>query len=127
MLSFWGKSTNPKQLRADMYSADLHGTLPMDLVVTAEKRGLYVNMVAGNRLQIQQELRAGRPVLAMLNRGYSFMPIHHYVLITGYDDARKGFFAHSGGQANQFIAYKKFESQWEKTDHWALLAQPSDH
>jgi ABC-type bacteriocin/lantibiotic exporter with double-glycine peptidase domain len=123
MLNFWGKQTDPKELRGEMYSDQLKGTLPMDLVSTAEKRGLEVTMVAGQIPQIQEELRAGRPVLAMLNRGYTIMPIDHYVLVTGYDEDRAGFFMHSGGKANQFISYRKFENQWKKTDHWAMFAK----
>jgi ABC-type bacteriocin/lantibiotic exporter with double-glycine peptidase domain len=108
-----------------MYSAKLKGTLPMDLVAAAKQHGLNTQMVAGQIPQIQEELRQGRPVLAMLNRGYDIMPIGHYVLVTGFDDARKGFYAHSGGKANEFIPYKKFENQWKKSDYWALFAQRS--
>ena len=103
-----------------MYIAKLHGTLPMDLAHTAETHGLKVTMVRGDLAMLRAELEAGRPVLAMLNRGYSIMPVDHYIIVTGLDDNRKGFYAHSGGKADQFISSKKLLTQWEKTDFWAL-------
>jgi ABC-type bacteriocin/lantibiotic exporter with double-glycine peptidase domain len=123
VLSYWGKSSDPVKLRQEMYLAKLQGTLPMDLVAAAESYGLHVKMVAGNIDQIRSELRQGRPVLAMLNLGYSFMPVGHYVIVTGFDDQREGFYIHSAGKPNRFISYKKFGQQWRKTDYWAMLTE----
>ncbi len=120
LLTYWGKPVQPAQLRQEMYIAKLHGTLPMDLAHTAETHGLKVTMVRGDLAMLRAELEAGRPVLAMLNRGYSIMPVDHYIIVTGLDDNRKGFYAHSGGKADQFISSKKLLTQWEKTDFWAL-------
>ena len=48
VLSFWGKSTDPRQLRQEMYLAKLHGTLPMDLVLSAQHHGLKAEMIRGD-------------------------------------------------------------------------------
>src|SRR5207247_2100689 len=75
VLSFWGKSINPQQLRQEMYLAKLHGTLPMDLMLTARAHGLKAEMVQGNLEMLRAELEAGRPVLVMLNTGFSMVPV----------------------------------------------------
>jgi ABC-type bacteriocin/lantibiotic exporter with double-glycine peptidase domain len=123
ILGFWGKAANPTLLRKEMYQAKLHGTLPMDLMLAAESHGLKTELVRGDVSQLQSELRAGRPVLAMLNFGFSFMPMDHYVVVTGFDENRRGFFVHSAGKENQFLSYKKFRQAWEKTDYWTMLAR----
>jgi len=123
VLSFWGKATDPQALKKEMYLAKLHGTLPMDLVLTAESHGLKTEMIRGDLPAIQAELQAGRPVLAMLNVGFSAVPVNHYIVITGFDDAKNGLYMHSAGKRNQFIPYKKFMRQWEKADYWAMLAR----
>jgi ABC-type bacteriocin/lantibiotic exporter with double-glycine peptidase domain len=123
VLSFWGKATTPKELRKEMYVAKLKGTLPMDLIMAAEQRGLKVTMVAGKIEQIQEELKAGRPVLAMLDMGYALAPVHHYVVITGFDEVRGGFYVHSAGKANRFMSYEVFDKKWKRTDYWAMLSQ----
>lgn len=124
LLSFWGKPTDPKQLRDEMYVAKLHGTLPMDLVLTAQSHGLKTKMINGDLPSLRSELEAGRPVLAMLNLGFSTVPVDHYVIVTGYDDEKKGLYMHSAGKENQFISNAKFLRQWGKADNWAMLSQP---
>jgi ABC-type bacteriocin/lantibiotic exporter with double-glycine peptidase domain len=126
VLSYWGKSTTPQALREEMYTAKLHGTLPMDLVLTAEAHGLKTKMVRGTLETLQSELRAGRPVLVMLNTGLSIVPIDHFVIVTGLDGERQGVLAHSSGTPNRFISYKKFLRLWEKTDYWTMLSQPGE-
>jgi len=121
VLTFWGKPIEPKQLREEMYLAKLHGTLPMDLVLTAKNHGLKTEMVRGDLDILRSELSAGRPVLAMLNTGFSAVPVDHYVIVTGLDDRRGGVIMHSAGKQNQYMSNKKFLKQWEKTDYWTLL------
>src|SRR5690348_10916760 len=48
VLTFWGKSVQPQELSKEMYLAKLHGTLPMDLLLTAKKHGLKAEMTKGN-------------------------------------------------------------------------------
>jgi len=105
-----------------MYLAKLHGTLPMDLVLTAEAHGLKTEMIRGDLPTLRSELQAGRPVLAMLNVGLTIVPVNHYVIVTGFNDDRGGLVMHSAGTENQFISYKKFLREWEKADSWAMLA-----
>ena len=123
VLSFWGRGGDPTQLRREMYVAKLHGTLPMDLLITAQNHGLKADMVRGDLNTLRAELNAGRPVIAMLNLGFLILPVDHYVVVTGFDDERKGLFAHSGGTENEFMYYKQFLRQWEKTDDWTLLTR----
>ncbi len=106
VLTFWGKPVQPEQLRKDMYLAKLHGTLPMDLLLTAKERGLKTEMARGTVELLKNELQAGRPVLVMLNAGTTSVPFNHYVVIVGMNEERQGFFAHSAGQANRFIPYR---------------------
>jgi ABC-type bacteriocin/lantibiotic exporter with double-glycine peptidase domain len=122
VLGYWGKPIEPKQLRQEMYEAKLHGTLPMDLVYAAKTHGLTAETVRGNLQFIQSEIQAGRPVLVVINRGYTILPVNHFMIITGFDDGRKGLIVHSGKRANQFMSYRKFLKQWEKTDYWAMKA-----
>lgn len=124
ILTFYGQTIEPKALREEMYTAKLHGTLPMDLLLTAKKHGLQTEMVRGDLETLKRELEAGRPVLAMLNLGFSTVPVSHYVVVTGLDPQRHGILAHSAGKANQFFSNKKFLKAWEKADNWALLTRP---
>jgi len=122
MLSYCGIPANPAELRQEMYVSKLHGTLPMDLFLTAQNHGLKAQMVHGDAALLQSELNAGRPVLILLNLGYEILPVDHFIVITGFDTERQGFYAHSGEKANQFFPMKKLAREWGKADNWALAA-----
>jgi len=123
ILSYWGKAADPSTLRKEIYQDKLKGALPMDMVLAAEAHGLKTQMVRGDLAILRSELLAGRPVVAMLNTGFVAVPVDHYVIVTGFDEARQGLRVHSAGTENQFMSYKKFIRQWDKADNWAMLAQ----
>src|SRR5262245_48629909 len=85
ILAFWGKQTSPGDLRQEMFIDKLGGTLPMDMLVTAQHHGLQAQMVKGDLETLRTELQSGRPVLAMLDVGFSVAHLDHYVIVTGFD------------------------------------------
>lgn len=124
VLTFWGHSADPTALKRELYTAKLHGTLPMDLVLGARAHGLKADMARGDLAVLQSELRAGRPVIAMINVGFALVPIDHYVVITGFDDDHQRLTAHSAGAEHKMFSYKSFLRAWEKTDFWMMTARP---
>jgi predicted double-glycine peptidase len=126
VLTFAGRPTTPAELKPEIYSTEARGTLPMDLLPAVEDRGLSGRVFNGTLLELRQEIREGRPVLAYLNLGLSFYPQGHYVVVTGFDDARGGLFAHDARIRDKFIPYRKFMKGWNKTGRWALTVTPRD-
>lgn len=124
ILNFAGQPTAVWELRNEIYSEELEGTLPMDLLPAVEERGMAGRVFNGSLDQLKAEIRDGRPVLAYLNLGLKALPQGHYVVVTGYDDDRGGVYAHDGRKAHRFIAYKTFLRGWNKTDRWALSVYP---
>ena len=124
VLSFWGKKVTPADLRREIYLPKLKGTLPMDMEPAVQAHGLSADVTTGSIERVRSEIRQGRPVLAYVDVGFKIMPVGHYVVITGFDDGRSGFYMHSGKKENQFVRYEKFLMQWEKTDYWMLSVSP---
>lgn len=124
VLGYWGKPVEPAELKKDLYRAHLKGALTVDMLLAAQERGLAADVGGGGLVEVKSELDAGRPVIAFLNVGFRAYPIGHYMVITGYDDARQIIFAHSGKERDRRIAYKAFDKAWERTERWALLIQP---
>jgi ABC-type bacteriocin/lantibiotic exporter with double-glycine peptidase domain len=124
VLGFWGKKAEPGQLKEAVYLAKLKGTLPVDLVLAAQACGMSAKMLDGGMPQLKNELDAGHPLIAFVNLGYRFIPIGHYLVVTGYDDRRQTIYAHSGMKKNGPVSYKTFSKQWERTGRWALLILP---
>jgi ABC-type bacteriocin/lantibiotic exporter with double-glycine peptidase domain len=124
VLSYWGISAKPGNLKKEVYLPSLRGTLPIDMFLAAQTFGMKVESYSGTLLNIRLELDRGRPLVAFLNLGYRFFPQGHYVVITGYDDRKQGLYVHSGLEPNKFVSYERFLRDWKKTGQWTLLIIP---
>lgn len=125
VLGFWGEKAEPDQLKKEIYLADLKGSLPIDLLLAARAHGMSAQMLEGDLSRLKKELDAGHPLIVFVNQGYRFLPVGHYMVVTGYDDRRRAILAHSGTRKNGLISYKKFSKQWGRTDRWTLLILPA--
>jgi ABC-type bacteriocin/lantibiotic exporter with double-glycine peptidase domain len=121
VLAFWGRPAEPRELRREVYVPALRGTLPMDLLIAARARGLSAEMGEGGLDGLKRDLDAGRPVIAFVNQGFRFLPIGHFMVLTGYDEAKGGVFAHSGLKKDAFVPYPRFLKQWERAGRWSLV------
>jgi ABC-type bacteriocin/lantibiotic exporter with double-glycine peptidase domain len=126
VLGFWGKPTEPEELRREIHFPKQRGSTALDLRNAAAKRGLEAEMSGGSLAILRQELDAGRPVLVFVNNGVGIWPDEHFMVVTGYNDWLGGVYAHWGPHPYAFLRYKKFEKTWEKTGRWMLfISQPA--
>lgn len=124
VLTYWGIPTSPLALKEEIYLPRLRGTLPLDLLLAAQARGLKAETYQGSLDNLKSELAAGHPLVAFLNLGYALFPWGHYVVVTGYDDQRQGVYVHSSLERDVFLPYERFLQGWEKTGRWTLLVLP---
>ncbi|MBI4375348.1 MAG: C39 family peptidase [Elusimicrobia bacterium] len=102
--------------------AKLDGALPLDLMLAAQERGLMTKAYSGSL----ENLKAGHPLLVLLNLDFRRAPKGHYVVITGFDERRRGVYVHYSSRKDHFMDCRRFLSGWEKTDRWTLLALPQE-
>lgn len=124
VFTYWGIPSEPTALKTETYSSRLRGTLPIDLLLAAQARGLQAEGVSGTLESLKAELDADRPVVALLNLGWPVFPRGHYVVITGYDDRQQGVYIHSGLARDLLVPYAQFFANWEKTGRWMLRLHP---
>ena len=126
VLTYWGIPTNPWTLKEEIYLPRLKGALPIDLVLAAQSRGLKAEIYRGSLSDLKVQLAAGRPLVALLDLGFTIFPQGHYVVVTGYDDRRRGVYVHSSLDKDVFVSYERFLPSWDKTGRWTLLVTPSE-
>jgi hypothetical protein len=126
VLTYWGIPSEPAVLKSEMYRPQLGGTLPIDLLLAAQARGLQTESSSGTLKTLKAEIDAHHPVVALLNLGWAVFPQGHYVVITGYDERQQGVYMHSGLARDLFVPYAQFFSDWEKTGRWMLRVQPME-
>ncbi len=125
VLRFWGKEVVMAALKQEVYRASLKGSIGVDLLLAAQARGMSAQILEGGLAQAKRELDAGHPLVAFLNQGPSFLPVGHYLVVTGYDAARRVVYVNSGARKNVLMSEASFDRQWERTGRWALLMLPS--
>jgi ABC-type bacteriocin/lantibiotic exporter with double-glycine peptidase domain len=125
LLSFWGMPVSRADLAAEVYDPTLRGTLPIDLWQAAAHRGLAARLVHGTMAELQAEITAGRPVIIQLNLGTGWLPIGHYVLVTGFDEGGARIIAHSGLMSNRLFPYAAFLRDWNGAGNWMLTVKPA--
>ncbi|OGR87889.1 MAG: hypothetical protein A3A86_07490 [Elusimicrobia bacterium RIFCSPLOWO2_01_FULL_60_11] len=126
VLSFWDHPVDLPELKSEIYLAHLKGSLPMDLLLAAQKRGLKAHLYSGDMDDLKNELKMGHPLIVFMNLGFDSFPIGHYVVVTGYDSERQELRIHSGPDQNKSIPYKRFVKSWDKTLRLTLLILPPD-
>jgi predicted double-glycine peptidase len=125
ILTYWGIPSDPQTLKEEVYLRRLRGSLSVDLLLAAQARGLQAEGAGGTLDRVKTELAADRPVVALLNLGWTVYPKGHYVIVTGYDEQRQGVYLHSGMARNLFVPYAVFLNNWEKTGRWMLQLRPA--
>ena len=124
VLNYWGQSVSPEQIAQAIYLPPLKGSLSLDLWRYAREQGFDARMQQGSLETLQAHLSRKQPVIAFLNLGFTFFPIGHFVVVVGLDPEHQAVIAYSGTKKDKRISYKKFISDWKKTQYWSLIITP---
>ncbi len=105
------------------------GVMSIDMVLAAREKGFDAQLVTGDRDLVQAEILAGRPVILMMQviqapgKGYDFF---HYVVLDGYDPARRIFRTQFGDGRSRWTVIEALEDAWAKTKYATIVVRPRD-
>ena len=119
VLNYYGIDVSPEEIARDIYSKSARGTLNMDMVLYAEKKGLDVRQYSGTVEDIKQNIDSGAPLIVMVDNGFSLYQKNHFMVVLGYND--EGIISNSGREQFKFIPFHDFNKTWRKTNYWSLL------
>jgi hypothetical protein len=121
VLNFWGINVGPGEISKDIFSRSARGTLNLDMVLYAQKRGLYALQYAGSMEDLRKNIDSGHPVIVLVAYGFSVYEVDHFMVATGYYD--NGVIVNSGREQNKFIDEGDFLKIWAKANYWTLLIE----
>lgn len=124
VLQYWGLSVGAGELGRAVYLPPVRGALPSDLLLAAQAHGLQAETYAGDLDDLREKVANGQPLIVFIRLGRPWYPSRRFAVVTGYDDARGGVFAHAGGARERFMSYSRFLRAWDKTGRWTLLVRP---
>ena len=122
VLNYWGVNVSPEEIAAEIYSPSAKGTLTLDMILYAERKGLKANGYKGNLLNIKEKIDSGYPIIVLVDLGFWIYQQNHFMVVTGYDES--GVIVNSGKEGQKFIASKDFLKSWRRTNFWTLLITP---
>lgn len=103
------------------------GVMSIDLVLAAREKGFEAQLLTGDQSLVEAELRAGRPVILMLQvvqyPGKS-LDFFHYIVLDGYDASRNLFRAQFGDGRARWATMRRLEPAWKKTKHATIVIRP---
>ena len=124
VLQFYGVMIDQDAIAAQVYLANLRGTLTLDMLTFPGRVGLQARSYRGSLDNLKSHLTAGQPLILFLNLGSHLLPRYHYLVAIGFDEREQAVIAHSGTTASKRMPYRELLKAWEKTDYWALFIQP---
>jgi ABC-type bacteriocin/lantibiotic exporter with double-glycine peptidase domain len=132
ILQYWGahgveiarRRADAQLIQKQLYSAKARGIFASEVESYLKSSGFLVFPLAGSWLDLEENLRQGRPLIVSLQPGSRSAPLH-YVVVTGIDWQRDAVFIHDPARGKLLrVERAEFEKQWRSNRNWMLLAVP---
>lgn len=121
VLDFAGVQETPESLEADLYIPARQGSLQLEMLAQARRRGRVAYVIPPTPGDLLSELQAGHPVLVLQNLGLAWIPDWHYSVVVGYRPEEGVLILHSGGERDYELDSSIFENTWARADHWGMV------
>ena len=108
-----------------IYKKRLKGTLSIDMILFARRMGFDARAYRGSISDLKGHISKDRPLIVFQDLGYPLLPIRHFSVAIGYDDAEGILILHSGKRINKIVSYERFLRSWARMDYWTLLILPN--
>jgi len=122
VLQYYGLKVTPAEIAAEIFSRQARGTLDMDMVFYARKKGLMADRYAGDFEDLRRNIDSRRPLIVLIDQGFWVYQSHHFMVVVGYDEG--SMVVNSGKEERKFISRDSFSKTWEKTKFWTLRITP---
>jgi Peptidase C39 family/Tetratricopeptide repeat len=103
------------------------GVMTIDMLLAARQKGFDAQLVTGTPQLVEEELRAGHPVILMVQvidspgHHYDFF---HYVVADGLDPSGGLIRTQWGDQRGRWTSFARIEKSWSGGGHAAIVIRP---
>ncbi|RJQ14178.1 MAG: peptidase C39 family protein [Nitrospiraceae bacterium] len=122
VMNYLGADATPEEIAEEIYSKSAGGTLDMDMVLYAEKKGLRASLYEGSFEDIRDKVMSQQPLIVMVDYGFWVYQQNHFMVVTGFD--KNGVIVNSGREQHKFLPINNFLRSWERTKFRTLLILP---
>ena len=104
-----------------VYVPGLEGSLQVEMLAAARQFGRVAYVLPPEPASLLAEVRAGRPVLVLLNLGLPRRPRWHYAVVVGFDPPRNRVLLHTGRTARDRQKASAWLRRWDWAARWAMV------
>jgi ABC-type bacteriocin/lantibiotic exporter with double-glycine peptidase domain len=116
------RRADAQAIQKQLYSPKARGIFASDIENYLKGSGFQVFVLAGSWMDLEENLRQGRPLIVSLRPGGRS---GHYVVVTGIDWQHDAVFIHDPARGKLLrVERAEFEKQWRSNRNWMLLAVP---
>jgi hypothetical protein len=126
VLAHFGVKVVPDDLVRQVYVPERQGSLQVEMLAAARRRGLVSYVLAPRLEVVLREIAAGHPVIVLQDLGFGPFPRWHYAVAIGYDLAGSELYLRSGETKRQVLPFGVHEYVWKKSGYWAMVALPPE-
>lgn len=119
VVNFWGIRATPEDVAKEVFSKSARGTLGIDMLLYARSKRLDASWYSGGPEDLRQNMDEGRPVIVLVDEGFSVFQVNHFMVVIGYNE--DGFIVNSGREERKFVPLRSFMNMWEKTKFRTLV------
>jgi ABC-type bacteriocin/lantibiotic exporter with double-glycine peptidase domain len=119
VLNYLGINITPDDIAEEIFSESARGTLNIDMVLYAQRKGLNAIQYKGSMEDLKKNVESGYPVIVLVDYGFSLYQVNHFMVVVGYNE--HGVIVNSGKDKGKFISTEDFLKAWRKTNYWTLL------
>ena len=132
VIQFWesqagkplSRTADPERIQAALYSPAAGGIPASRMREYFQVSGYRAFAFQGNWSDLKHHVQEGRPLIVSLKASGPLGPLH-YVVVTGIDVERGYVYINDPAQQKLLrISREGFESEWNPTHNWTLLAVP---
>jgi hypothetical protein len=118
-------AVTPEDLVPQVYLPERKGSLQVEMLAAARRRGMVSYALAPRLEDVLRELAAGNPVIVLQDIGIWPFENWHYAVAFGYDLETGELLLRSGERERQVLPFAVHEYVWRRGGHWSMVALPA--
>jgi len=117
-------AVTPDDLVSQVYLPARQGSLQVEMLATARRRGLVSYVLAPALTDVLLEIAAGNPVILLQDLGFGPIVNWHYAVAIGYDLKDGDIILRTGETRRSALPLGINEVYWQKGAYWSMVALP---
>jgi tetratricopeptide (TPR) repeat protein len=124
VFEYYGTKVAINEIAQQTFVPGKEGTFKPEMVAATRANNFIAYSKKGSLKELVKLLNNGHPVIIFQNNGFSWSPLWHFAVVTGYDLASQQFVLHSGITQDYQIPFSLLERTWRAGDFWMLTPLP---